>query len=221
MLAGSTTSKELALLKRLLIAAVLAIFAGTGAHAADGRVSARITGGTLGIGPEIGYRLSDNATFLSFSHDFSSDDIDYDGKAHLKSGGAMIDLFPFGGGFFVSGGARINGNDGRATATPTANVQVGRNTFTPAQIGTLSGDAETKNFAPSLTLGYSGSMRSGFVAGVEAGALFQGKVRVRNFRSSSNLIPAANLEQERLEVQDDVDDYKVYPILQLTLGYRF
>jgi hypothetical protein len=214
-------------MKRTAIAAALALVAANPAQAADGRLSARITAGTLGIGPEIGYRLTDkvgvrgNATFLSFSHNFSSDDIDYDGKPHLRSGGVMIDLFPFGGGFFVSGGARINGNDGRARATPTSNVRVGANTFTPAQIGTLSGDAETKNFAPSLTLGYSGTMRSGFVAGVEAGALFQGKVRVRNFRSSSNLIPAANLEQERIEVQDDVDDYKVYPVLQLTLGYRF
>ena len=199
----------------------------TTARAEEGALAARITGGTLGIGPEVGYRLSPtvgvraNATFLSFSHSFNSDDIDYEGHARLKSGGVMVDVYPWGGGFFLSGGARINDNHGHATANPTSSRTIGGVAFTPEQIGTLSGRGETKNLAPQLTLGYGGSLKRGFTAGFEAGALFQGKVRVRNFRSSTDLIPAVNLEEERRDVQGDVDDYKVYPILQITLGYRF
>ena len=47
----------------------------------DARLSVGITGGTLGIGPEIGYRLSKNfgvranASFLSISHNIDSDNI--------------------------------------------------------------------------------------------------------------------------------------------------
>ena len=91
----------------------------------DARLSVGITGGTLGIGPEIGYRLSKNfgvranASFLSISHNIDSDNITYDGKVKLQSGGAMVDVYPFGGGFRVSGGVRINGNKARGIGTPT------------------------------------------------------------------------------------------------------
>ncbi len=186
-----------------------------------------ITGGTLGIGPELGLRLNDhvgvrgNATFLGVSHSFDSNDLDYRGKVKLKSGGLMLDVFPFGNGFRISGGARLNGNDGRVRATPSGPVTVGNTTYTPAQIGTIRGTAETKNFAPALTLGWAGHNQQGFVFGVEAGALFQGKVRLNRFVASTNLIRPADLENERQDLQDDIDDYKVYPILQLTVGYRF
>ena len=56
---------------------------------------------------------------------------------------------------------------------------------------------------------------------MEAGALFQGKVRINRFTTTSSLIRPADLERERRDLQDDVDKYKVYPILQLTAGYRF
>lgn len=197
------------------------------AQSATGHVYGGVTGGTLGIGPELGYRASDmfgvraNATFLNVSHGFDSGDLDYDGKVKLKSGGLMLDLFPLRNGFRISAGGRLNGNDGRVVATPTRSVTVGNTTYTPAQIGTLRGTAETKNFAPALTLGWAGANTQGFALGVEAGALFQGRVRLNRFTATTNLISAADLERERRDLQDDIDDYKVYPILQLTAGYRF
>lgn len=197
----------------------------------DARLYAGITGGTLGIGPEIGYRLSENigvranASFLSISHGFDSDDIEYDGKVKLQSFGAMLDVYPFGGGFRVSGGFRINNNKARATAEPSGgSYDINGTTYTAAEIGTLRADTDIKNFAPALTLGYGGGLSSGFVFGIEAGALFQGRVKIKPLTYTGTLDSAelrADLEAERQSVQDDIDDYKVYPILQLTIGYRF
>ena len=207
--------------------AALAVASPTLAQTAAGHVYGGVSGGTLGIGPELGYRVNDyfgvraNATFLNVSHGFDSGDLDYDGKVKLKSGGLMLDAFPFANGFRVSAGARINDNGGRVIATPTRSVTIGNTTYTPAMIGTLRGTAETKDFAPALTLGYAGHNAAGFVFGIEAGALFQGTVRLNRFTASTSLISAADLERERRELQDDIDDYKVYPILQLTVGYRF
>jgi hypothetical protein len=194
-------------------------------------VSVAVTAGTLGIGPEVGVRMSDhvgarvNATFLGFGADFDSDEITYDGKLKLKSYGAMVDLYPMGGHFRVSAGARINKNRARVVATPTGPVEVGGTTYTPAQIGTLRGRAEVKEFAPALTLGWSGANRRGFMFGGDVGVLFQGRVRIRDFTATGALSNAANfrasLEEERRELQDDVDDYKVYPIAQISIGYRF
>jgi hypothetical protein len=214
-----------------MLAGTPALAQGAVASEAGSRVTAAITGGTLGVGPEVGFRASDtlgvraNAMFFGVGTDFNSDGVEYDGKLNLESYGAMIDLYPFRGSFRVSAGARINKNRGRVRARPTGPVEVGDETYTPTQIGELLGRAEVKNVAPALTLGWGGSNRRGFLFGFDAGVLFQGKVRIRQFTSSGTLAndPAfrASLEEERQEVQDDVDDYKVYPIVQLSIGYRF
>jgi hypothetical protein len=196
----------------------------------SGQFSLGVTGGTLGVGPEVGYRVNRtigvraNATFLSFSHTVKSGNVRYDGTANLKSGGATIDVYPFGGGFRLSAGARGNGNSGRLHATPMTNTRIGGIDFTPAQIGTITGDAQTKDFAPQLTLGYGGTLRRGLSLSVEAGALFQGAVQIRDYRAngslSNNAMFIAQLEKERLHVQDTLDKYKVYPIVQIGLKYR-
>jgi hypothetical protein len=214
-----------------VLAATPALAQDAGASQGDSRVTAAVSGGTLGIGPELGFRVSDsfgvraNAMFLGFGTDFDSDGVEYEGNLNLESYGAMVDVYPFGGSFRVSAGARINKNRGRVTATPTGPVEVGETTYTPAQIGTLRGRAEVKDFAPALTLGWGGSNRRGFLFGFDAGVLFQGGVRIRQFTASGSSANdpnfRASLEQERREIQEDVDDYKLYPIVQLTLGYRF
>ncbi len=194
-------------------------------------VAVGLTAGTLGIGPEVGFRISDhlgirgNASFLGINGNYESDDLEYDGKIKLKSFGAMLDVYPMGGHFRISGGARINKSYVRLDAMPSQDVEIGDDVYTPAQIGILKGRAEVKNFAPALTLGWSGKNRKGFMFGFDAGVLFQGTIRVREFTATGGLAGdaafTANLERERISLQDDVNDYKVYPILQLSVGYRF
>ncbi|MEG8015280.1 hypothetical protein [Sphingomonas sp. 22R3R2A-7] len=194
-------------------------------------VAVGLTAGTLGIGPEVGFRISDhlgirgNASFLGINGNYESDDLEYDGKIKLKSFGAMLDVYPMGGHFRISGGARINKSYVRLHAVPSQDVEIGDDVYTPAQIGILKGRAEVKNFSPALTLGWSGKNRKGFMFGFDAGVLFQGTIRVREFTATGELagdaVFTADLERERISLQDDVNDYKVYPILQLSVGYRF
>lgn len=212
------------------VVAALATTVSASAYAEDGGsapFSVGITGGSLGIGPEVGYRFSEklgvraNATFLNISHEIDSSGINYDGKAKLKSGGVMLDLYPFGGGFRVSGGVRINGNEARAVATPTQNVTVGGTSYTPAQVGTLRAETDINNLAPTLTIGYGGGLSRGITFGIEAGAMFQGSVKIKNVVSSTGAIAQADLDREARSIEDDIDGFKVYPVLQLSLGYRF
>ncbi len=223
-----------------IVAAIMILAPATArAEPVDGRWKIAVTAGTLGIGPEIGYRISDtfgiraNATFFSISHDIESDDILYDANVKLRSGGAMLDLYPFGGSFRVSGGLRINGNKAHGLGQPNdgTSFSINGNTYTAAEIGTLRADTDINSVAPAVTLGWGGSSRSGFVFGIEAGALFQGSVKIKPLTITGICAGAnapadcatlkADLEAERLSVNDDIDGYKVYPILQLTLGYRF
>lgn len=202
----------------------------------QGKASVGVTAGSLGVGPEIGYRFDQhvgvraNGGFLGLDHGFSSGGIDYEGHAGLSSVGAIVDLYPFGGGGRISAGARYNGTDGNVRATPNGPTRIGSLVFTPAQIGTITGRADLREFAPQLTLGYGGKLRKGLAFTVEAGALFQGAVRIRDFTSNGTLatdptVAGATyrdeLAKQRQKLQDSANDYQVYPILQVGLKYRF
>lgn len=138
-----------------------------------------------------------------------------------------------GGGFRLSGGLRINGNKARGIGEPNdgTSFDINGTTYTAGQIGTLRADTDINSVAPALTLGYGGGLVKGVYFGVEAGALFQGSVKIKPLTitgtCSASPTPAGcgdileDLEQERLSVNDDIHKYKVYPILQLSLGYRF
>jgi hypothetical protein len=189
--------------------------------------SVGITAGTLGIGPEASVALGNtfavrsNVTFFNLSHDFDSDDVNYSGTARFRSVGLMIDYHVGGSGFFVSAGARLNKTHAHAYATPTTLTEIGDEDYTPAEVGTLHAHAGFKPIAPTLSLGYSGHLTKGLKLGIEAGAMFQGGLRVKSLTASNKGVDPDDLEAERQSVEEDAAKYKVYPILQLTAGYHF
>lgn len=218
----------------LILASIAAAGAASPAGAQStgraGSASVGITGGTLGIGPEVDYRVSDlvairaNGTFLSASHDVDSDDISYNGKLKLSSVGAMLDFYPTQSGFRLSAGARASSNKVRLRATPTGDVEVGDVVYTPAEVGVLSGDVKANSLAPTLTLGWSGGAARGVSFGFEAGGMFHGSPKVRNLKATGLLATDPDFQEqlaiESRELEDDID-YKIYPIVQVSLGYRF
>lgn len=201
------------------------------AQETGGNVSAGVTAGTLGIGPEVGYRFSPrfgiraNAGWFSWDDDFEVDDIDYNGKLKLNSYGLMADVYPFGERFRISVGARINDNKVKLRATPSEPVTVGDRTYTPQEIGTLAGDVTANDVTPALTIGYGGKLARGLAVGIEAGALFQGRPEVGTLTATGLLADnpqfQEDLRREIEEIEDDIEKYKVYPVLQLTISYRF
>lgn len=213
--------------------AVSAIVAGPAVaqQAETPRFTLGVTAGSLGIGPEAGVRVAPlfgvraSASFLDFSHGFNVNDIDYNGKVKLRSYGGNIDLYPFSNGFRLSGGFRIDRNKVDVTATPTGSVTVGNASFTPAQIGTISGTVTTDEFAPTVTIGYSGGLTKGIKFSLDAGAMFQGSPRVDKLTSNGTLANdptyQAQLLVEQQDLNDKASDYKVYPIVQVAVFYAF
>lgn len=233
-----------AVMKRLLGAAALgttalgatSAWAQAEARSDEGRFSIGVTAGTTGVGPRLGYRLNEvfgvraEASFLGLDHSFTSGGINYDGHASLRSGGVILDIHPFGGGFRLSAGARINGNKGRVRAVPNGPTKIGDLVFTPDQIGTITGRADVRDFAPQVTIGYGGRLTKGLNFTIDAGALFQGPVRIRDFTSTGTLATDPTiagstyrneLAKQRQKLQDTANNYQVYPVLELGLQYRF
>lgn len=219
------------------IAALCAFAAACGAPAAAAvlpPVYVGVTGGTLGIGPEVGYSFNPfvgvraSATFLDIHGHGTTGGYRYEGEVHLDNWGGALDLYPLAnafGGLRLSAGARVTehnrvGFTGQATDTRN----YGGMTFTPDQAGSISGKVHTLSVSPMVTVGYARRV-AGFSFGIDAGAMMHGTPRADDFIATGQLATNVAARSEYLNQQDRVRNaiapYKYYPVLQISLGYRF
>ncbi len=186
---------------------------------------------TLGLGGEAGVRVNDffglrvGGNYFETDFDASLASADYDLELVLESAGVVIDVYPLGGGFRLSGGLRWNGNDIDLSVTPTTSITIGGSNFTAAQLGTLSGDLDFEEFAPFFGIGYEGEFADERVLlAFGAGVLFQGEPEV-SLSANGSLAgdPAleAALRREERDIEDDLEFLGFYPVLSLSLTFRF
>lgn len=198
---------------------------------AAAQMSVGVTAGSPGIGGEIGYDASDMlglrvmGSYFPYSRSFTPDNITYDGDLRLMSFGGVVDFYLFDSGFRLTGGAYLNRNRLDMKGTPNGNVTIGSTTYTPAQVGTLTGRVSFREIAPYAGLGYaSGRGGTGLAFTADAGVMFQGGPRVALAASGPiTTTPgfAANLEQERQKIAADIDWLKFYPAVKIGVLYRF
>jgi hypothetical protein len=178
--------------------------------------------GSLRVGPYLGLRLDGSA--LSFDANRTISGVPYKFDARLRSGGPVLDVYPFGGGFRLSGGVRIDGNEADVTSAPTSNIQIGSNVYTPAELGTLSGEVKYNRVAPYLGLGYGGRVTSWLELGFDVGVLYQGKPKVSLAATgafANNPVLQADLDQQRAAIRSKINWTEWYPVLMLSALFRF
>lgn len=196
-----------------------------------GSLSVGATGGTLGFGPEVAYRLGPfgaraNAGFLAFQHEQRLDGIDYRGDVNLINAGVMADWYPFLYGLRISGGARWNGSDIDLSARPGSVVTIGGTAYTPAEIGRVRGTLDANPIAPVVSFGFVGDPIPFLTLSAELGVMFQGAPEVSGLRASGGLLandPAllADLEAEERHIERELDAYRFWPVAQLLVTYKF
>ncbi len=206
---------------------VLAQTSGEPAIALGGQVGT--TGAGLEVQVSVGpmFVLRGAVDTLGFDLDETFDDVDYSGRLDFDTVGAFVDLHPLANGFFVSGGAYLGQRKVSLTATPAAPVNIGGQSFTPEQVGSLNGEVSLKTLAPFVGLGFDNTFtrtsRWGFRA--LAGVAWSDEPEVDLDASGGTLSndPAfrARLAEERASIQSDVEDYGFYPVFQLGLNYKF
>lgn len=172
-------------------------------------------------------QLRGGYNYLSFSHGETYDGIPYDGDVKFSTGGAFIDFHPFGGSFLVTGGAYFGPKSVDLHAQPDQNVEIGSQTFTPAETGALDGKAKLNDTAPFLGLGWDTTFQGGGHLGFKfvAGAMYTGQPDVTLKATGGTLSNDPNFQQqvmqEQQKLQGDVDNFKVYPVIQAGLTVRF
>ncbi|MEO1324892.1 MAG: hypothetical protein AAFV59_18020 [Pseudomonadota bacterium] len=216
------------------LAALALMSAGLSSPAlADGDFA--ITGGigTMGGTVEGQFQVNDyfqlraGANYLAFDEDIDVDDITYDGELDFSGFGAFVDVHPFGNSFFVTGGAYAGGKDIDLVASSTVAVEIGGVVFTPAEYGRLEGDVAFDDVAPFLGLGFDttfeGNGNWGFNVLAGAAVFGSGDVTLEAVGGtlSNDPILQAQLAQEIQDIENEIEDYELWPVVQVGLSYRF
>lgn len=215
--------------------ALLALVAAGLSSAANAQGDFAITGGVGTIGGTVEgqfqvndyFQLRAGANYLTFSEDIDVDEITYDGDLDFSGFGAFVDIHPFGNSFFLTGGAYAGTKEIDLLATSDITVEIGDVLFTPAEYGQLEGDVSFDDVAPFLGLGFDttfeGSGHWGF--NILAGAALFGSGDVTldavGGTLSNDPILQAELAREIAEIEDEIEDYELWPVLQVGLSYRF
>lgn len=215
-------------MKRTLLSAALAaavalpVSAGAEGFALGVRASTLGAGieGTIGLSERINLRLGANS--YTYSFDDTYDDVRYDADLELKSAALILDWHPFAGAFRLSAGMLSNKNAVTLEAEPTAPVTIGGQTYTPSQVGRLDGEVDFKKSAPYVGLGWGNAVakNKGFGLSFEIGAVFQGSPDVE-LSSTNPAVSQADLDREEQEIEDDLKNFKVYPVVSFGLSYQF
>ncbi|MEO0450496.1 MAG: hypothetical protein AAFZ74_09310 [Pseudomonadota bacterium] len=216
-----------------MVAAAAASFGLCATAAADGDFAVTGGVGTLGGTVEGQFQLNDyfqlraGANYLSFDETIDVDEISYDGELDFSGFGAFVDVHPLGNSFFITGGAYAGGKDIDLIASSDVAVDIGGVTLTPAEYGRLEGDVSFEDIAPFVGLGFDTTFEGNGSWGFNlmAGAAFFGSGDVTldavgGTLSNEPFVQAA-VAQEIQDIEAEIEDYEIWPVLQVGLSYRF
>ena len=192
--------------------------------------------GTLGLGlegrwsplPWLDVRMGVNS--FEYDDDGSQAGINYDATFALDSyyatGNFRFPLSPF----RVTAGIVSNGNEFEMVSQDTGGLSfdIGNDTFNAADVGTLQSVTSFSSTAPYVGVGYDFEIFGKVGLNLDFGVLWQGEPSVTLEATGLETAPpaiqatlATELENERLELEDEMKDFKAWPVLSLGFVYNF
>jgi len=201
-----------------------------------------VTLGTTGVGLEWDQPLQSRlhlraaVSYARLDRSEERDNIDYDAEVTLGGAALLLDWHPFANGFRLSTGLAITALDIGLTADADGEYQIGDHLYSGNPH--LDADVDYAPVAPYFGVGWGrGFDASGWSMTVELGVLLLGDPSVTLDASGSVRSADVNggnpvditssaefqqdLERERRKLEDDVDDFTLYPVLNLGVSYAF
>ena len=200
--------------------------------------------GTNGIGGHLTFDITEwmylKGEVSGFSggptFDFDTDDVAYDGEIDLFAAGVTLNILPFKAYevpvlrcFRITGGAYQVDHQVNVSSTeandPTLRGQLIGAGISPD--GAVRGEVEFSKFAPYVGIGWDWRFGSEdrFVFSLDAGVLFVGSgnasLTQSNDLAASGIVSAVDTANEEQDLQDELDQFEIYPVVQLALSYRF
>lgn len=191
--------------------------------------------GTTGLGAELGvgfgstFGLRAQLATGSYARDEVQSNISYEGKLKLSSGALLLDLHPLAGSFRLSAGAVYNNNQLEATGQgQSGTIEINGISYPAAAVGSLNAAVRWDKASPYVGLGWGSQPQSGgLFFSADVGAFYQ-KPNASLTGTCSPIVPPlacnqlqSDIRAEEAQFQDEVNKYKLYPVLTVGVGYRF
>jgi hypothetical protein len=205
-------------MKKVLVFA--AALAACGAAQATTGVGVRI--GTTGLGIDVSRNILPTLDARvgysggSWGYDSSTSGASYTGDIKLSNLNALLDFHPLGPLFRLTGGVIFNKNKYEATGTPNG------------QAGSFNATVESgKTAAPYLGVGWGNVAGMGVNFYADLGVMFMGTPKASISANCSGLSGAQcttlqnQVATEQQNLQDKLDRFKAYPVLNIgvTIGF--
>ena len=197
---------------------------------ADSNFGLGVRAGTLGIGMEATWRalpwIDLRAGFSRYDYDDNDTHagIPYNATLALDTYYVTANLrFPLSP-LRLTGGVFSNGNELRLTSAGGGSVEIGGRNFNSADVGTLRGITSFSATAPYLGVGGDFTILGRVGLNLDLGVLWQGKPTATLNADgvlASNPIFQSALEAEQRELNDDISNYKAWPVISLGFFVNF
>jgi len=200
--------------------------------------------GTLGFGVQGTFAVNSyvNVRLLAQGYDvdedFEESGINYNSTINLESYGVLADIHPFAGTFFVSAGWLAHSNSLDLKASCPTSCDIDGQSYKSAPDGQIKAAIDLGSNAPYLGIGWGNAMKGGRIyAKLDLGVLFQddpkasldatGKFQNTNtglIVDTNNPTFKQQVANEEKDLQKEIDDTEganLYPVIALSVGYRF
>jgi hypothetical protein len=180
--------------------------------------------GTLGLGADAAVAVSEivsvrgGVSFQPYSPEIDLSDITFNIDLPSPTVMVTVDVHPGGHSFRFSGGFVYFANDLALEGLVDEDVDLGNNTYTPAEVGTLRGSLITSAFSPYIGIGLGNAAHGTTGFFLDAGVAFHGTPDVElsaTGPSSTDPVFQADLDLEASDIRDDAESFSIYPVLSL------
>lgn len=221
-------------MKKLTLIVGLMCFAATCSATGDDELGVTLKVGSTGVGIDVSYSLFEKLNlrvgYSRFDHSSDVDDTDvtYDAKLTMSSANLLFDWHPFANGFRLSAGLSYyldNEVTGRAVPAPGQTFTVNDAVYSLSELTSLQVRVEMQSFSPYIGIGWGNPVGDGrWSFSLDAGYTKIGPVDVGIGYTCVDPIVcasiAANVQAEIEQLEDDVDDFRYWPVLTIGLAYK-
>lgn len=213
----------------------LACLASAAAGASDMGLSVDLGSPGLGAHMVVALKTDLNARIginaFDYSYSTTPGNTKYDLKLKLRTLDALLDYYPGGSQFRVTAGLVYDGNKVHAVAQPDSagNYNFQGNVYSAALSGQVDSNTDFRNLAPYLGVGFGNVFRdqAGWSFGGDLGVMFSGAPRavLSNAGCTSGAAICAQLASslvlENVKLNDKLDSLHYFPVVRLSLSYKF
>jgi len=209
---------------------VLALLSAAGTASADNDFGIGLKAGTLGVGleaswqplPYLDIRLGANA--YDYDDTGSEAGIDYDASLTLESFYGTANFhFPISP-MRITAGIYSNGNELYLLNDDLQDKSIGGIVFPGAGIGVLESTTSFASTAPYFGIGFDFTLAGKVGMNIDFGVLWQDEPEVTlsaDGALAGNPGFDAALELERQQLEDEMSDFKAWPVVSLGFVYKF